>query len=188
MKAQCFVFPWISVVYSFLPFPASQCSGETCGAVVSWGCAASAPQRGAMGSGPGAGKGDLQLLPCWGLTLKEQEGAFRVTQLAPVQGTPRPSSGNSFWVLLYIMRTGPAANWKNENPRVAIRGADPAVPLPDQLWESVQNCGPDICRRYFALVITIISLIYPALSKFLVYIKHSESEAEIPMLYFHHRK
>lgn len=45
MKVQCLVFAWISVIYLFLLFPASQHSVETRGTVVSGGWAASVPEK-----------------------------------------------------------------------------------------------------------------------------------------------
>lgn len=177
------MFPWISVVYSLWLLPASQHSVETPGAVISRGCAASTPEQGlggAMGSGPGAGNGDLKFLPCQGLMPKEQEGMFGVMQPSPVQGT-------HFGFCSAACTRLP--QWtENVKPRLAVRHVHPAVPLVGRLWESVQSFVPNVCRRYFTLVITIITLIRPASSKLLVYIKHLESEAKIPVLCLHYRK
>lgn len=102
----------------------------------------------------------------WGresLTLPEQEGVFGITQPSSLQGTNFMfCSASCSW---FPQRTG------SIKPRLA----HPA-PLVDQLWESLQNFGTSIWRRYFALVITTVSLRCLALSKVVVCIKHLPSE------------
>lgn len=97
-----------------------------------------------------------------------------------------PSSGNLFWVLLCTLHSAPAVNWKCQT-KICLKVCSASCTLGRPSLR-VQVFGPTICRRYFALVITFISLLCPASSKFLVYIKHLESEAKILMLNFHHRK
>lgn len=104
MKVQCFVFPWISVIYSFWPLPASQQSVETHGAVISWGC---------LLQGLGGSDGERARCREGGSQTPAMPRAHAERTGGHVWGhAALPSSGNSFRVLLCILHSGPAMNWK----------------------------------------------------------------------------
>lgn len=109
MKAQGFVFPWISVVYSLWLLPASQHSVETPGTVISRGCAASTPEQGlggAMGS-----NGERARCREGGSQIPAMPRAHAERTGGHVWGhAALPSSGNSFRVLLCSLHSAPAMN------------------------------------------------------------------------------